>query len=255
MKLKNITAALGVAGGLLLAGQAQALLLDDMNFTQTAATGEDTTPNSGDETANRGIGGSGRLVTNDGPNGTRSGELYVYLTSGDGASTEDCGNCMASHTVNDANSTAHHYFQWNVPGDPLNKTTGESITIDYEADIAGMDLFLSFSDANGDRLGSFIQLPDLAATGLGLMNFETVAFDLTEDYTGIADIRLDVFSNGDSYVDETAWLGTAALDLGDAAIGLDTNFRNLRQVPVPATLALLGLGIAGLGWQRRGVVA
>ena len=246
-----LAAAAGIGGALMLAGQAHALLLDDMLFTGSSTTGEDTTPSSGSLTATRGTGGSGFFVN---PDGTRNGELYVYLVGGDGASTEDCGNCMSGHTVIDANSTAHHYFKWELPdgASPFDKTVDHWIELDYEADVAGMDLFLSFDDNSGARIGSFIQLSDLAATGLGLTNFETVKFELSENYSGIASIRLDVFSNGGSYVDETGWLGTTALGLGDAAIGLDTNFRNfVQQVPVPGTLVLLGLGVAGLGWQRR----
>jgi len=255
MKLRNLklAAALGLAGVLTLAaGQAQAGftgLIDDMNFTQSSQASDSIVDGTAD-TAVRGIGGSGEWVR---PNGTREGELYVNLISGDNATTEDCSNCKVGHTTNASSSTSHNYFLFESPdGSPLTFNAGDSIKFDYETDIDNGDFILSFSN-NGSKVGDEFWWKDLAATGLSVLPGNPLQGTLSGLLTQTFDadgIFIDIFSNGGTYTDTTGWLGTRAL--GNAAIGLDINIDNLRVVPEPGVLGLMGLGLAGLaGWRRR----
>jgi hypothetical protein len=240
MKLKNIAAALGVAGGMLLAGQAQALLLDDMAFTGPLVEAADATPADGGVTVTpRNTGGSGLWVT-------ARDSLFANLVSGDTIRTQDCPNCMVSHTDNAPSSIGHQYWSW------ANATAVDvdSVSFDYETDIAGADFFLTLT--LGGTVVAQQQFSDVGATGLTLAPPPLVnAQTLTLAYQGlIDDARIDVISAGGTYTDPTGVLGT--VDVGNDAIGLDVNINNLQAaVPLPGTLAMLGLGLAGLGWQRR----
>jgi hypothetical protein len=254
MAFRKVTAALGLIGGLLVAGQAHALWfkddgtrfeIDDWAITGTSEADTDV---ANPDTAARGTGGAGYWVNG----GTRDGELYAFLLSGDRAVTRDCGNCGVGETVNDSNSIGHHYFTIEDPfGDRgFTANAGDMIGFDYEADIEGADYFVSFN-LDGTKVGETIQWSDVAATGLSgrpldgsLMGTLSTTFDFNS-------IRIDIFSIGGTYVDESGWLG--AVDLGNEAVGLDTNIAD--NIPEPASIALLGLGLLGLGWQRRRAAA
>lgn len=234
---------LAVAGGLMLAGQAQALLLDDMRFTDGLVEAADTTPDSNPViTTPRGTGGSGVWVAS-------RGSLYANLFAGDAIRTQDCSSCQVSHTDNAPSSAGHQYWSW-VPGTVV--TPEEGVAFDYETDIVGADFFLTLT-LDGNVMAQ-MQWSDVGATGLTanpppLLNDET----LTLLYNmPINDARIDVFSAGGTFTDPTGFINNGnPVDLGIAAIGLDVNIDNLRTVPLPGTLAMLALGLVGLGWQRR----
>lgn len=237
--LSGVAAA--VAGGLLLAGQAQALLLDDMRFTTSSEASD-----PGTSPASRGTGGSGAWVS-------ARDELYANNAGADTLRTQDCSTCQVGHTDNSPSSQGQQYWSWDG-GTPVDV---QGVSFNYETDIAGADFFLTLFNG-GKTAGDIVaqmQWSDLAATGLTgapppLVNAQTLSLTYSGTITGA---RIDVISVGsNSYTDPTGILGT--VDVGNAAIGLDVNIDNLQaSVPLPGTLAMLGLGLVGLGWQRRRV--
>lgn len=247
MKFRKHAVALALTAGFVVGGQAQAVLIDDFDFTAVPANGQATSGTNGAVGADsRGTGGSGAWV--DG-SGNRIGQLYVNEVFGDpGMQTQDCPNCNAAHAVNPSSSAGHHYWYWEGPDLSVN-----SVSFDYETDIDNGDFFITLF--NDGAIVAQEQWMDVSATGLTATPPPLLLSQpLTIDYSGIIDaVRIDLLSVGnvDAYSDPTNVLSFTTL--GERAIGLDANIDNLRyhQTPEPSTLALLGLGLAGIGWQRR----
>lgn len=260
MTFKKYGIGLAVAAALGVAGSAQAVMIDDMAYTGAPVNGQavDTTadgngvynnPTIG--AASRGTGGSGAWV--DG-SGNRIGQLFANLISGDQTTTEDCPNCRVSHSTDKSTSTSHNFLLWQAQsGHEINLGAGESVAFDVETDVGGGDFFITLLN-NGGTVAQH-QWQDVVATGLSL-NPPSLLHAITLSFMAGAvtfdELRLDIISAGGSTYTDPTGLIAAGTDFGNVAVGLDTNIQNLRSsVPEPTTLAMLGLGLAGLGWQRR----
>jgi hypothetical protein len=247
MKLNALLVALAVAGGFAGTGVAQAatdLVIDDWDIM----TG------GGSIAVSSGVAGPNPRAAATGGNSLTRGERYVReLTTPNGTSgvitlfdpTSDKQGGFSS----DLATAGWGYWSWTGGGD-LSGYTG--IAFDYVADQPNADVILAFFEGTALKVSK--QLSDLPGTaGVSQLFSSSVDFSAA---TAINEIRLYVLSAGGSRaVDGLDGLGT--VNLGDPVSGLDFRIDNLKltgpngNTPEPTTLALFGLGLAGLGAVRR----
>jgi len=158
------------------------------------------------------------------------------LTAGDGVSIEICSNCQAAHITADAGVTQavdEYSFVWTGPSVDLSSYT--SFMFDWGADLAGATWFADFGNSTGIVVDSPVQSALPATPGPGSLTY-IASLDLSSvsvvDFTDITQISLH-------------FNGVGALD------GNIDNVRVAGAIPEPTTLALLSLGLVGLGVARR----
>lgn len=259
-KLTKIAAASVVALGLGMAGQAQAhlvpFIIDDFNFT-TGSSVEDTTA---DGSGVSGPPGTGGIVMGapDGPaNPWQRTDLFANKTfppapSTSAVGTEDCAFCQQGHFTNEANTTGHGAWDWVGPS--LNLSGYNTFMLDIQTDVPNADIVVTFTE-NGVSVGE-IWWKDLPDTNLATLTLSGSLAGM--NLLDVTDIHLDAFSVGDVYDPQlvAGYNGpVTSRNFGLAATALDLNVDNAKAVPEPGTIALLGLGLAGLGWSQRRRIA
>ena len=234
--------AVGGLGALLMMGnapsaQAGSIIIDDWNLTESGSSGKDTTVDNVGVFGARGVGGTHW--------GARD-QIYSNLTAGDGVETIDCANCDQGHGVNDANSEGHGLWSW------LNGRTEffGPVLLDYAAEVDDFDIVASW--VLGGKLVAQIHWMDLAATDPFPLPLVTLQGELRKIFAD--EIYLEWFSVGGAFAQPDGYRGYVApgANLGLAATAGDLNVDNfIVQTPEPGSLALLGLGLVGLGFARR----
>ena len=256
MKIKKLALAAALPLAMMVAAPAQAadtwFIIDDFN-TGSFYSVEDTSSSNGEEVANAMPVDGTNIVMSDHsavgptiPSGwTRS--ISADLISGDSTETQICNNCQAGHLASGAAGSVGNADFTYSGSSTLDLTGGPGytdwwITFDYAADHDGAIVAFTFTDS-GNNSATFSSNP-LANTNFNSditdsANRTQVKIDwpmgTSVNYESIKEVRIDI-------------LGVSDLDFS-----IDNAMTH--HVPEPATFALMGLGLAGLGWKKRRAVA
>jgi hypothetical protein len=239
MKTYARAASLALTAGLAFAGSAQAgFIIDDWQIDAGSGNFVNATlvVNPAGPTARTATGGQSL---------PRADILTTITTGGEaaGISLGDCDTCQFGTFSNNVGTAGWGYWSWTGGGD-LSAFT--DVQFDYFSDLPDADVILGFFEAG--ILKASAQESDMAATG-GLPVAFSLAINMSAA-TNIDEVRLYAFSEGGAL--NIPDLGI--VNVGSAqSIGLDFGVRavELTKIPEPATLALFGIGLAGLGFSRR----
>jgi hypothetical protein len=240
MANRNLLPAIGLAGGLLLATAAQAVLVD--NFNVPADTLHAISSTVGDTVWQNNTQGGDIIGGFRDYSATLNDSNDIFEVS-----TWTCGSCLTWHTIASLGNSGVFQLVWNgdAEGDAstnnmnVNLTqNGESLLyFEYAADHDVINIEFRFEDISGNSAS--VNSGGLASTGgsrpedlapiiLGLPDAQSV------NYSSIANIMLTMTGVPD----------------------LDFSLDNVRTtaVPLPGALGLLCAGVVGLGrlgWRRR----
>lgn len=255
MKLTNIKTmvlAVSLPMAIMLSGTAQAkeFIIDDFYDGPDAANVSysvtDNTVSDGAESTPGNampIVGSNHIMqptpttTNNPNNWTRT--ISAELLTGDSLSTQVCANCEAGHMVAGAGG-ASGISKWIYEGSTLDLRGYSGLYFEYAADLDGGILQFTFTDNAGD----------IAVVSTAALQNTNNSSDITNpaNRTPVT-LALPTFAGipgglgyGDIERIEIMLTGVADLDF---------SIDNVKMVPEPGTLALFGLGLAGLAFRRR----
>lgn len=220
--MRNFLAIAAVAASFAIAPMANALLIDDFNGGNVTTT--DVAPGPLNAAYGGAVGGSHTVTLSN----------VVGAGGPNGAGANIFGGTF-NHS-NDTGVSSDSTIDWNANGAGLG---GVDITEAGANDALGLaittidqgNVTLTFTITDGSAATSTLALNGL---GVGTFSFFFTAFTGSADFTDVESIRLDVVT------------GTAS----DLVIDLVQTQRG-PSVPVPGTIALLGLAIGGLGAMRR----
>jgi len=212
---------LGLAGGLLLVGQAHAAVIDNFN---TGAQSVDAPGSDTNTSATGAIGGSRTIdITKSGPLGASAD---VIPTPGIYSHSADALTSATSTITWDANSAG-------LGGVDLVEGLINNV---FSLDILGIDQgFITLNLTVIDTLTNS-DTSTLAGAGVGTQSIAFSSFSGV-DFTVVDSISLEV-------------LGGEASDLTLDLLST-TGEQPGGSVPEPTTLALGGLGLAGIGYRRQ----
>jgi hypothetical protein len=246
---RNVLLAVAVPATMLLAAPAQAIhignfVVDDFTFNPRPP-GQPPIPAAADTSANlTGVTGSGNgqgstIMNQLNGGGVWTRNFYAFLTQGDRVETEACVNCQQGHFSSDANSRGYGGFYYEGGSVNLNSYIGQQAYFDYSTDHENADIVMALF--SGSTLITTLHWQDLPNTNQILQRASLVL--PAADYGNVTFIAFNIYGIG----------GTAPqyqnIDLGAAApFALDVD---ISDIPEPATLALLGIGVAALGFGRR----
>lgn len=225
MKFKKLTMVMGFAGSIILSGHAQAaFIIDDFNV--------DTATQVSDNTVGGVVSGPSTI---DGANIVMNGAAWTRILSAnllsgggfDDLATTVCNGCQAGH-IDASGGNAQGQGSYTYTGSAIDLGAYSGLNFDWGSDLAGAAVDILFNDV---LVSSW---SNLVATG------GTAPSNMSQQVT----MGINWAAVGTTSISKIEFLVTGV------ASG-DTIIDNIQAVPVSGSMALLGLGIAGLGWRKR----